>query len=115
LALPRGGLPVGFEVAKACEAPLDLVVVRKLGVPWQPELAMGAIASGSFQNSAATIRNRSHATVKIWSIPTLLTLEFIAHPRSMARDGLKLLSVQPHFNDEGLVVDVHIVVRTQQY
>jgi putative phosphoribosyl transferase len=49
LALPRGGLPVGLEVAKAFGAPLDVVIVRKFGVPWQPELAMGAIASGSFQ------------------------------------------------------------------
>src|ERR1019366_7787007 len=49
IALPRGGLPVGWEVAKAFGAPLDVVIVRKLGVPWQPELAMGAIASGSFQ------------------------------------------------------------------
>ena len=39
LALPRGGVPVGFEVARALAAPLDVVVVRKLGVPWQPELA----------------------------------------------------------------------------
>jgi putative phosphoribosyl transferase len=46
LALPRGGLPVGFEVSEALNAPLDIVVVRKLGVPWQPELAMGAIAGG---------------------------------------------------------------------
>ena len=49
LALPRGGLPVGLQVAKKLSAPLDVVIVRKLGVPWQPELAMGAIASGSFQ------------------------------------------------------------------
>lgn len=46
LALPRGGVPVGFEVARALGAPLDVFVVRKLGVPQQPELAMGAIASG---------------------------------------------------------------------
>jgi predicted phosphoribosyltransferase len=44
LALPRGGVPVGVGVAEALNAPLDIVVVRKLGVPWQPELAMGAIA-----------------------------------------------------------------------
>ncbi len=49
LALPRGGVPVGWEVAKALHAPLDVVVVRKLGVPWQPELAMGALAGGSVQ------------------------------------------------------------------
>ena len=46
LALPRGGVPVAFEVAKALKAPLDVFLVRKLGVPGQEELAMGAIASG---------------------------------------------------------------------
>ena len=46
LALPRGGVPVGAEVAAALAAPLDVFLVRKLGVPGQPELAMGAIASG---------------------------------------------------------------------
>lgn len=46
LGLPRGGVPVAFEVAKALKAPLDVFVVRKLGVPHNPELAMGAIASG---------------------------------------------------------------------
>lgn len=46
LALPRGGVPVGYEIAKALHAPLDVLNVRKLGVPWQPELAMGAIATG---------------------------------------------------------------------
>jgi predicted phosphoribosyltransferase len=47
LALPRGGVPVGFEVAQALHAPLDVFLVRKLGVPGREELAMGAIASGS--------------------------------------------------------------------
>jgi putative phosphoribosyl transferase len=47
LALPLGGLPVGAEVAEALKAPLDVVVVRKIGVPWQPELAMGAIAGAT--------------------------------------------------------------------
>jgi putative phosphoribosyl transferase len=46
LALPRGGVPIGFEVAQALGAPLDVFVVRKLGLPWHDELAMGAIASG---------------------------------------------------------------------
>lgn len=46
LALPRGGVPVGFEVARGLGAPLDVLVVRKLGVPGHEELAMGAIASG---------------------------------------------------------------------
>jgi len=46
LALPRGGVPVGYEVARVLEAPLDVFVVRKLGVPGHEELAMGAVASG---------------------------------------------------------------------
>ena len=46
LALPRGGVPVGYEVARALDAQLDVFVVRKLGLPGHPELAMGAIASG---------------------------------------------------------------------
>ncbi|HKG93267.1 MAG TPA: phosphoribosyltransferase family protein [Gemmatimonadaceae bacterium] len=47
LALPRGGVPVGYEVARALGAPLDVFVVRKLGVPGREELAMGAIAGGN--------------------------------------------------------------------
>ena len=46
LGLPRGGIPVAFEVAQALQAPLDVLVVRKLGVPFQPELAFGAIGEG---------------------------------------------------------------------
>ncbi|MCU1562362.1 MAG: phosphoribosyltransferase [Arthrobacter sp.] len=46
LGLPRGGVPVAFEVAAALDAPLDVIVVRKLGLPYQPELAMGAIGEG---------------------------------------------------------------------
>ncbi|MEO8682679.1 MAG: erythromycin esterase family protein [Vicinamibacterales bacterium] len=49
LALPRGGVPVGFEVASRLHAPLDVFLVRKLGVPTHPELAMGAIAEGGVQ------------------------------------------------------------------
>jgi len=49
LALPRGGVPVAFEVARALSAPLDIFLVRKLGLPGHPELAMGAIASGGVQ------------------------------------------------------------------
>src|SRR5262245_64917699 len=57
LALPRGGVPVAYEVARALRAPLDVFVVRKLGVPGQPELAMGAIASGGVcVSNADTVR-----------------------------------------------------------
>lgn len=46
VALPRGGVPVGAEVARQLHAPLELLLVRKIGAPWQPELAVGAVADG---------------------------------------------------------------------
>ena len=46
LALPRGGVAIGAEIARLLDAPLDIVLVRKIGVPWQPELALGAVADG---------------------------------------------------------------------
>lgn len=49
LALPRGGVPVAAEIARALHAPLDVLNVRKLGVPWNEELAMGAIATGGIR------------------------------------------------------------------
>ena len=55
LALPRGGVPVAAEIAKALDAPLDLVLVRKIGVPFQPELAMGAVVDGS---KPVVVRNK---------------------------------------------------------
>ena len=48
-SLPRGGVPVAFEVARELDVPLDVIVVRKLGVPFQPELAMGAIGEGGIR------------------------------------------------------------------
>jgi putative phosphoribosyl transferase len=48
LALPRGGVPVGYEIARALHAPLDVWVVRKIGVPWHPELGVGAVAEGGY-------------------------------------------------------------------
>ncbi len=56
LALPRGGVPVAAEVAAALDAPLDLVLVRKIGLPAQPELAMGAVANGG---TPIVIRNET--------------------------------------------------------
>ena len=58
LALPRGGLPVAAEIATALAAPLDVVLVRKIGAPWQPELAMGALVEGEpGRSSRATKRS----------------------------------------------------------
>ena len=60
LALPRGGVPVGYEVAQALRVPLDVFVVRKLGVPGQEELAMGAIASNGARVLNAEVMKALH-------------------------------------------------------
>lgn len=65
LALPRGGVPVAAEVAKRLKAPLDVFVVRKLGLPGQPELAMGAIATGG-------VRVTNREVVEAWQIPEIV-------------------------------------------
>jgi putative phosphoribosyl transferase len=62
LGLPRGGVPVAFEVARALGAPLDVIVVRKLGVPFQPELAMGAIGEGGVRVENDEVLRRSGIT-----------------------------------------------------
>jgi len=62
LALPRGGVPVAYQVAKALGAPLDVFVVRKLGAPLQPELAMGAIASGGVRIINEEVVRALHVT-----------------------------------------------------
>jgi putative phosphoribosyl transferase len=61
LALPRGGIPVGYEVAHALGVPLDVFVVRKLGVPTHEELAMGAIASGG-------VRLLDHEIIRMYGV-----------------------------------------------
>lgn len=62
LGLPRGGVPVAFEVAQALEAPLDVLVVRKLGLPTHPEVAMGAIGEGGFEVLDQSLIRRAHVT-----------------------------------------------------
>jgi len=72
LALPRGGVPVGFEVAQALHAPLDVFVVRKLGVPGHEELAMGAIATGG-------VLLLDRATIQMLRISEFEISKVIAH------------------------------------
>ena len=62
LALPRGGVPVGYRVAWAIDAPLDVIVVRKLGLPFQPELAMGAVGEDGVQVMDAEMVHASGVT-----------------------------------------------------
>ncbi len=65
LGLPRGGVPAAYEVATALGAPLDVFLVRKLGVPGREELAMGAIASGGGNIRAASCSDASRPTGKV--------------------------------------------------
>ena len=74
LALPRGGVPVAYEVARALDAPLDVLVVRKLGVPGHEEIAMGAIASGG-----GRVLNRD--TIEQLGIPMALVDQATAFER----------------------------------
>lgn len=64
LGLPRGGVPVAYEIARALGAPLDVIVVRKLGVPYQPELAMGAIGEGGIRVSNDEVIMRGGITAQ---------------------------------------------------
>ena len=81
LALPRGGVPVGFEIARALHAPLDIFLVRKLGVPGHEELAMGALASGP----AGGVRVLNRSVIDQLGIPTAVI------DRVAAEEGQELL------------------------
>jgi putative phosphoribosyl transferase len=74
LGLPRGGIPVAHEIASRLKVPLDVFLVRKLGVPGHPELAMGAIATGG-------IKVLSHNLVRELGIPAALILQVTARER----------------------------------
>jgi putative phosphoribosyl transferase len=65
LALPRGGVPVAFEVARRLHAPLDVFIVRKLGLPGQEELAMGAVASGGVRALNEDVLREAHVPPEV--------------------------------------------------
>src|SRR4029434_9634956 len=83
LALPRGGVPVGFAVAQALHVPLDVFLVRKLGVPGHEELAMGAIASGG-------MRVLNEDVVSDYGIPTSVI-------DAVAQDELRTIEQRERF------------------
>ena len=93
LALPRGGVPVAFEVAKALHAPLDVFVVRKLGVPGHEELAMGAIATGD-------VRVINLEVVRMLNIPEAV-IDAVA-----AREQQELLRREQLYRDDRPPPDV---------
>jgi putative phosphoribosyl transferase len=94
LALPRGGVPVGAEVAKALDAPLDVFIVRKLGVPGHEELAMGAIASGG-------VRVLNQDVLRYMPIPQK------AIDDATAREQLELVRRERSYRGSRPPLDVH--------
>jgi putative phosphoribosyl transferase len=87
LALPRGGVPVGYEVARALGAPLDVFLVRKLGVPGHEELAMGAIASGGVRVLNQRVIDALRITADVIEQVTTMELEELERREREYRDG----------------------------
>jgi putative phosphoribosyl transferase len=91
VALPRGGVPVAREVARALDCPLDVLIVRKLGVPEQPELAMGAIASGGVcELNSQIIRQRRVSPEDVQEVIRAETRELSRRERAYRGDRAPL-------------------------
>lgn len=98
LAIPRGGVLVGYEVAKALDAPFDVIISRKIGVPYQPELGMGAVAEGN-------IEILDKKLIKSLRIPKNLINEIIIRERAEIDRRKKLYrGNKPMINMENKVV-----------
>ena len=94
LALPRGGVVVGFEVAEALNAPLEILVVRKLGVPGEEELAMGAIATGGGRKNRQYVR-RSGSIIPRNHRDFTKAFSSARESRNRGPDCLLLTNLQP--------------------
>lgn len=87
LALPRGGVPVGYQVARSLHAPLDVFVVRKLGVPGHEELAMGAIASGGAKVINDRVTESLHVPGDLVEAVAMREAEELQRRETAYRDG----------------------------
>lgn len=87
LALPRGGVPVAFEVAQVIHAPLDVIVVRKLGMPFQPELAMGAVGEGGIVSRNNPVIRMARITDEQFEEARLREAEVVIGRATKFRDG----------------------------
>lgn len=94
LGLPRGGVPVAAEIAQALDAPLDVFLVRKLGVPGYEELAMGAIASGGVRVLNSDVVRRLNIPVRAINSVEREELAELERREKLYRDGRPPLSVQ---------------------
>lgn len=94
LGLPRGGVPVAYEVARALGAPLDVMLVRKVGVPGQPELAMGAIASGGVVVHEAEVQKSFPGLAEAFDQRAAAELGELARRERVYRHGLAPLELK---------------------
>jgi predicted phosphoribosyltransferase len=94
LALPRGGVPVAYEVARACNMPLDVLVVRKLGAPGQHELAIGAVASGGIVALNSEFVEAFHLSSETLHAMIEREREEIAHREQLYRGGATALEIE---------------------
>lgn len=111
LALPRGGVPVGLEVARALQAPLDLLLVRKIGVPWQRELAAAAVVDGEQHDLVLNQSVMSMAGLRKDDIEASITKELAEIERRRAL-YLKGRSPVPIAGCTAIVVDDGIATGT---
>jgi predicted phosphoribosyltransferase len=102
LALPRGGMPVAFEIAQALRAPLDVFLVRKLGVPGREELAMGAVASGNVRVLQSDVVEALQIPRSTIEVVTAEELKELTRREQIYRDGRPSPQVQGH---EVILVD----------
>jgi putative phosphoribosyl transferase len=105
LGLPRGGVPVAFEIATELDAPLDVFVVRKLGVPGYEELAMGAIASGGVRVLNDELIERLRIPISVIEAVTQVEEEELARCEAAFRDGREPAPIAGHtviLVDDGL-------------
>ena len=105
LALPRGGVPVGYEVAQALNVPLDILIVRKLGLPGREELAIGAIASGGIRVLNTDIIRMLNIPEEVINIVASRELQELQRREHSYRGGLPTPEVRDHtviLVDDGL-------------
>lgn len=116
LGLPRGGLPVAFQVAQELAVPLDVFVVRKLGVPGQEELAMGAIASGNVMVRNESIIRTLGISREMFNSVAAKEREELKRRETIYRQGLAPLELENHtviLIDDGLATGATMKAATE--
>jgi putative phosphoribosyl transferase len=120
VALPRGGVPVAFEVAKALEAPLDVILIRKIGAPGQPELAVGAVTDGEQVEMVINegLADATGASADYLERQKEVELKEIEHRRASYLKGLQRLEIEDRtviVIDDGIATGATIRVAVKAF